>query len=123
MKKAKRIISFLLAVIFVFPIIYQSVHVMQNHWQSHTDSHCCHHDHHSKADGPQYTYPVEKVKPCLVCEFEFASFNNTEKVKLSSAGNVYVNLVAAHPQEAYCNKHIQVTTLRGPPKNSLISYL
>ena len=119
MKRAKIFISFFIALTFVFPSIYQAIHVVQIHWSVSSAHSCsCSNIKETKNDV-RYSYPHDTKKPCAVCEFEFASFSRTKNIKLGSVSSVYTELLIAYTQKVSISNCNEVVTLRGPPLRTL----
>ena len=114
MKKIRILIALLFALIFVFPSIYQAVHVVKHHWQTHNELHSCLlHQKHNDSIG--FNRPTETPKVCLICEFEFASFQKAAKIDIGGIAYIYIDLVRKEIQESvYCTNH-RLIKLRGPP--------
>lgn len=120
MKKARVYISILCVLLFVFPSVYQTVHVVQYHWQKETVKHCCSYHSHCNNGDESYNYPGETKKACPVCEFEFTSFKRNSKVELGVVARIYFDLVKSEIQNFVFSNYTWVITLRGPP-NSFIA--
>ena len=68
--KAHIALSFL--VVFLFPIVYQSVHLLQHQT---TDSHCHHHccASNQKTDDGKVKIETEEEHQCSICTYQFAA--------------------------------------------------
>ncbi len=119
MNRTKIFLSFFLSLIFVFPSIYQSIHVFQIHWNTNTAHTCSCQDIKETNNDYRYTYPQETKKSCPVCEFEFASFNKIKNIKLGAIRSDYIDVHLTNIQEIYFSNYNEVITLRGPPFHSL----
>lgn len=105
-------IAFLLFGVFIFPILFQSVHIVRHH--SH-DIKCEHeHCHQTIADKGFHSnveINSEKEKSCLICEFEFSINDLPEIAFFSPAINVIdFNYAEIATQEA----RIQVLSEKSP---------
>ena len=74
----KRHIIHLVAGIFLFPVLYQPVHILRHHGHEHSDHahnqehHLdCEHDHHHAPTTSDGTHISAAQEDCLVCEYEF----------------------------------------------------
>lgn len=120
--KGKHILSVILACLFLYPVLYQSIHVFEH---SH-DTDCCSHCHgvqieKSVQETAHATYESapEKEDDCPVCNFHYAKL----QVK-QPAGFFFTNDVHHHIIElAYLKPYILfkgfIFSLRAPPIKSL----
>ena len=107
--------SLLFVLVFVFPSIYQSVHVVQHHWQALSVHSCsCHHHKHKSAEEG-ISQPAKAKESCPILDFEFATFYRTSKVRVGAAAYVYNGLVKNEIHKFVFTDHVRVITLRGPP--------
>ncbi len=76
MRKASSHIAIVLCWVFFYPILSQSLHVIQHHQVVHLDDHhscghCCSEQKHEQdLDGVAFDKSNEH---CLICEYEFSS--------------------------------------------------
>lgn len=71
MKRLKKAYIIFLALIFAFPLIFQSIHIFQHHKHSHHSSHICH-SHHSFHHHHENDYEFQVTHDhCFICEYEF----------------------------------------------------
>ena len=69
--KSNEINWFFLAVgLFLFPILYQPVHILRHHSHERPD-HVCEHHHHPAGKAADLTQIAQKYSDCLICEYEF----------------------------------------------------
>ena len=94
MKRAKVYISLLFVLAFVFPVVFQSVHVVMHHWQALSAHHCCQH-HHQEEDNDRKSIhlPIGVKSSCPILDFEYASFNRTADFKLNAVSYKFIDLV------------------------------
>jgi len=97
--KKKSIISLISTLVFIFPLIYQPIHVVLHH-----------NEHHTHKDGLNTT-----VEKCLAYEYQFATYDLPEKIVfLPNNINIHSTL------NSHYNKIVFSTTLflsgsRAPP--------
>jgi len=103
MKRYKRHIAFLLALLFVFPVAYQSWHVV--HHKEYT---------HYKPLLKKIVF-TQETEYCLVCEYEFTKYENskTEKIHFSNSACSEINQYLIPSNQNYFRG--ASFSLRAPP--------
>lgn len=101
LQKDKHIFSFALLCFFLYPLIYQSIHVFEHTRDSH-ETHFCSHCNHTDGDYASHqSDPAtrealsEKQNECAVCNFHYA------KLQVNSSLNFYLkehNYYSFHEQ-------------------------
>jgi hypothetical protein len=87
MNRKQQNISFLLVLILVFPLVYQSVHVVVHHYFS-SGQHC---HFHLTSNTTTKSFSVQNIDdegPCPICRYEFAAFKMPNiETKNNTSGN------------------------------------
>lgn len=105
-------ISFILILVVALPILLQFTHVLHHHVDLHSISHLlniehCHHHNHDSQDD---------LGHCDICEYDFASFNLTETIELSSYILIKFQIITDCYQSTYQLLNTSSNLLRGPPQ-------
>lgn len=121
LQKNKHIHSLVLAILFLYPLVYQSIHAFE-HTHGLQDSVCCGHcSHSSPGSAPQEDEPAAsealsaKQDECGVCNFHYA------KLQINSSLNVYLTEQAYYlfPDPSYPKPFVlyqgYIRSLRAPP--------
>jgi hypothetical protein len=97
--KFRKHIAIILIGIFIFPVAFQSVHIVRHHGHEHSAClHIC--KIHSEYQG-SYIQTPEKDKHCPICEYKFA-INNLPSVSVYEANIPIIKLaldetIIGHP--------------------------
>ncbi len=110
-------IAFALLGIIVFPIFFQSVHIVWHHTHHSEESTCCghneqcaleHHDH----DGPEVQ---KEISHCLICEFETTAFKILTKQGIDFRTQEILYQFIETKVTAFMAPFIRRSSSRAPP--------
>ena len=99
MLKNKTIISLFSALVFIFPLIYQPLHVVLHHGE--------HHDH-------SYGFSSSEEK-CLAYEYHFATFDIPEEIHLNLKNQDYFSVLNSFYNNSELNIDFVSSESRAPP--------
>ena len=112
----KQVISLLTGLVLIYTFIFQAMHVMVHHAKSvdMVAHHCC----SSKScvnNSHAFILKETKSKKCPICDFEFALYNISRKVRVEKPQLVNHKLLLIRDTES-SKQDIPITTLlRAPP--------
>ena len=120
MTRYRQFITFLVAVLFSFPLVYQSLHRM-GHVMS--KSHCCaHHGNHSHeafvADLPNHQHmPVitNLEEACPVCDYQHTAYNIPADLIVPGSLHHRFGLLTDGYQAPSLSVQARYLSLRAPP--------
>ncbi len=73
MSKIRENIAVFLCWIFIFPIVFQSLHIVVHHFNlDFHNSETCNHDASQQAFLHQYTIKTQRDKLCAICNYQFS---------------------------------------------------
>ncbi|TVQ14027.1 MAG: hypothetical protein EA361_08870, partial [Bacteroidetes bacterium] len=74
LQKIKHILPLLLAVLFLYPMVYQSIHVFEHSHETHCCGSCSHTQDAAPVTGDDNTQPhyVQHEEECPICNFHYA---------------------------------------------------
>lgn len=104
-----------LALLLMWPGLFQSVHRVKHHFPAPIADHCCHHHCPSSQEEKTNKLVIEEMTQCFVCDFEFALYQavqfkgNLNSIKRPSEKLVTLNTTFYHISETL---HLR---LRAPP--------
>jgi len=104
-KKLAGHIAFSLFLVFVFPVVFQPLHFLYHH----------HKDHYCDHSGEKGVYLNPHHDQCLVCTYQFTSFDLLIKLTISELVDQIIPfqpVTAKSPHIAFNGNNI---TLRAPP--------
>jgi hypothetical protein len=105
----------LLAMLLMWPGIYQAIHRVQHHLPAPQVEECCHHHGAVEAESEAQGLVVDEFEHCFVCDFEFALYQDVQL--LDPLG--YINLPEERIAAFSITFHHKYNTLqlrpRGPP--------
>ena len=108
----------LAAWIFIFPVLYQPVHIIQHHSHERSDHSCEHHHHHHHTEKPpDVTHVSNHEDDCYICEYEFVIKDLPGAYELANAPIQYHEVKTA-PAVSYNNtpSFAQINP-RAPPQS------
>jgi len=115
--KLRKHIAFLLFGIFLFPIIFQTIHIVEHHSHAHKSDH----NHSLKTVTNSYSHSegenlFQKEKICPICEYQF-SINDLPSITLFNAAAPVLLLSAynAVATEQHYRHVFSEKTPRAPP--------
>lgn len=109
-------IAFLLTVLFAFPILFQSVHILEHHGNEQPDNHACEHQCSHQQDSDHEDLGSEHER-CLVCEYEFAVFNTPAPSEVVFHLPVRFQVICLVPSAEPVIGNRSAISLRAPPSH------
>ncbi len=115
LQKIKHILPLLLAALFLYPLVYQSVHVFEHDNETHCCGSCSHAQDASPVTGDDQPHFVQHEEECPICDFHYAKLQVNTTL-------VFASLIDSHElpeSENYPKPFVLfqgfIFSLRAPP--------
>jgi len=105
----------ILAMLLLWPGLYQSVHRFQHHLPAPKTEVCC--NHHCAVDEKTETHKLvfNEFEHCFVCDFEFALYQNVQFVDHLNAVNIPAERICSINTTFHHKSNKLQLRPRGPP--------
>jgi hypothetical protein len=118
MKAWKRHMVVLAAWIFLFPVLYQPVHIIQHHSPERSDHSCDHHHHHHHKETADDAIRITQTEnDCLICEYEFVIKDLPGSYELVNAPIQYYEVKTAPAVSSEEGRFFSQINPRAPPQS------
>ena len=108
----------LAAWIFLFPVLYQPVHIIQHHSHERSDHACEHHNHHHHNEAPaDITHITQAEDDCYICEYEFVIKDLPGSSELVNAPFPYYEVKTAPAVSYIKTRSFTQINPRAPPQS------
>jgi CRISPR/Cas system-associated protein Cas10 (large subunit of type III CRISPR-Cas system) len=120
LQKVKHIIAPVLVALFLYPIVFQSIHVFEHNQEQTCCSHC--HAHEHAQEKPKDDKPVaqtnfsETEDHCPVCDFHFAKLQIDTSTGAYTKSESHTIRYAGLGKTPYIHFQGFIFSLRAPPK-------